>query len=103
MMQDPRCLMCSPDFQEDSGGELSYLRLHKPTENRGWVHVLCAVFCPEIQFTDASQLRLVEGLASVPEWKRSSVRCLYLPYELVADIYQLDRFVYSAGNKEVLH
>lgn len=70
--------MCSPDFQEDLGGELTYLRLHKPTENRGWVHILCAVFCSEIQFTDASRLRVVEGLSSVPESKRTAV-CKALP------------------------
>lgn len=65
--------MCTPDFLEDTGNELSYLRLHKPTENRGWVHILCAVFCSEIQFTDVKRLRLVEGLSSVSESKRTAV------------------------------
>lgn len=71
--------MCSPDFQEDSGSDLSYLRVHVPTENRGWVHALCAVFCSEVQFTDASRLRLAEGLGSVPEWKRTTVGLEYFP------------------------
>jgi len=65
--------MCSPDFEEESS-DLTYLRLHKPTENRGWVHILCAVFCSEIQFANTSRLRLVEGLSCVPDWKRTSVR-----------------------------
>jgi len=69
---DPRCLMCSPDFEEESS-DLTYLRLHKPTENRGWVHILCAVFCSEIQFANTSRLRLVEGLSCVPDWKRTSI------------------------------
>jgi hypothetical protein len=74
--QDPRCLMCSPDFQEDTDGDFSFLRLCKPTENRGWVHILCAVFCPEVQFTDALSLRVVEGLSAVPEWRRTEASVL---------------------------
>jgi hypothetical protein len=38
------------------------LRACKPTEGQGWTHILCAVFTPEITFTDTSRLRLVEGL-----------------------------------------
>ncbi|KAG5725072.1 Lid2 complex component snt2 [Termitomyces sp. T112] len=43
----------------------SFLRACKPTEGQGWAHVLCAVFTPELAFTDASKLRLVEGLSTI--------------------------------------
>ena len=43
----------------------TFLRACKPTEGQGWTHVLCAVFTPEITFTNASRLRLVEGISTV--------------------------------------
>lgn len=37
------------------------------------MHVLCAVFIPEIAFADSSQLRLVEGISAVPKSRWLSV------------------------------
>ena len=54
------------------------MRAFKPTEGQGWTHVLCAVFTPEITFTDASRLRLVEGLNTVTRHKWSAVSFLYI-------------------------
>ncbi|KAF9530368.1 hypothetical protein CPB83DRAFT_763157 [Crepidotus variabilis] len=54
----------------------SFLRACKPTEGQGWAHVLCAVFTPELTFTDASRLRLVEGLNTVARHKWSTRCCL---------------------------
>ena len=51
----------------------TFLRACKPTEGQGWTHVLCAVFTQEITFTDASRLRLVEGLNTVTRHKWSAV------------------------------
>lgn len=50
----------------------SFLRASKPTEGQGWAHVLCAVFTPEISFSDVSQLRLVEGISSIPKQRWAS-------------------------------
>ncbi|KAF9512676.1 hypothetical protein BS47DRAFT_1393978 [Hydnum rufescens UP504] len=72
---DSRCLMCvyGSDSVGVDDGPGSFLRVAKPTENRGWVHALCAIFAPELQFADASRLRLVEGLSTIPQWKRTTV------------------------------
>ncbi|KAJ7781909.1 hypothetical protein DFH07DRAFT_949600 [Mycena maculata] len=43
----------------------SFLHAHKPTEGQGWTHVLCSVFIPELTFTDAPRLRVVEGLSTI--------------------------------------
>jgi PHD-zinc-finger like domain len=66
------CVYGSDSVGVDDGPG-SFLRVAKPTENRGWVHALCAVFAPELQFADASRLRLVEGLSTIPQWKRTTV------------------------------
>ena len=57
----------------------TYLRACKPTEGQAWVHVLCSVFIPEITFSDAAQLKLVEGISAIPQhrWQNVSVS---LPY-----------------------
>jgi len=52
----------------------SFLRAAKPTEGQSWVHVLCAVFSPEITFSDVVHLRLVEGISTIPRVRWSAVR-----------------------------
>ncbi|KAJ3773251.1 hypothetical protein FB446DRAFT_733812 [Lentinula raphanica] len=68
------CLLC-PRPQHSRPG--SYLRACKVTENHGWAHVLCAVFIPEINFTDTSTLRSVEGITNIPskKWTTQCVLC----------------------------
>ncbi|KAJ7580151.1 hypothetical protein C8J56DRAFT_795466 [Mycena floridula] len=74
------CLLCPrvrpwPVGKTIAGPEPdSFLRACKPTEGQGWAHLLCAVFIPEIQFTDTSRFRLVEGL-SVLNTHRWTARC----------------------------
>jgi hypothetical protein len=52
----------------------SFLRVCKPTEGQGWVHLACAVFIPEVSFSDAKRLRIVEGISTIPT-HRWSTRC----------------------------
>ncbi|KAF8645071.1 hypothetical protein AX16_008129 [Volvariella volvacea WC 439] len=52
----------------------SFLRACKPTEGQGWAHVLCAVFTPDLIFTDASRLRLVEKISLIPR-RQWATRC----------------------------
>ncbi|KAI0042738.1 hypothetical protein FA95DRAFT_1590696 [Auriscalpium vulgare] len=52
----------------------SFLRACKPTEGQGWAHVACAVFTPELTFSDAARLRVVEGVSAIPH-NRWSTRC----------------------------
>ena len=33
------------------------------------MHVLCSVFIPEITFSDAAQLKLVEGISAIPAFR----------------------------------
>ena len=52
----------------------SFLRVCKPTEGQGWVHLACAVFVPEVTFSDAKRLRVVEGISTIPTHRWSTVR-----------------------------
>ena len=77
-MQIPDCLLC-PRMRRDPKKKLiypppdSYLRACKPTEGQAWVHVLCSVFIPEITYSDASKLRLVEGISAIPVYRWQNV------------------------------
>ncbi|KAF8075155.1 PHD-zinc-finger like domain-containing protein [Lyophyllum atratum] len=67
---NPDCLLCPRASAEEKKNTSypppdSFLRACKPTEGQGWVHVLCSVFTTELTFTDASRLRLVEGLSTI--------------------------------------
>ncbi|ELU44273.1 ZNF1 protein [Rhizoctonia solani AG-1 IA] len=69
---NPNCLLCPRTSNDNLQSKQSavastILRLSKPTEGRGWVHTLCSVFVPETSFTDATRLRLVEGISSVSD------------------------------------
>ncbi|RPD53362.1 hypothetical protein L227DRAFT_581377 [Lentinus tigrinus ALCF2SS1-6] len=70
----PDCLLC-PRMRRDPKKKLiypppdTYLRACKPTEGQAWVHVLCSVFIPEITFSDATHLRLVEGISAIPQYR----------------------------------
>ncbi|KAG6841246.1 hypothetical protein C0991_000530 [Blastosporella zonata] len=69
-LQNHDCLLCPRASAEERKQTPyppsdSFLRVCKPTEGQGWVHVLCSVFTPELMFTDASKLRLVEGLSTI--------------------------------------
>ncbi|PSK42533.1 Lid2 complex component snt2 [Elsinoe australis] len=41
----------------------------KRTDHNNWVHVLCAVWTPEIKFSDAKKLERAEGFLSIPQAK----------------------------------
>ncbi|OSD04730.1 hypothetical protein PYCCODRAFT_1433065 [Trametes coccinea BRFM310] len=79
---NPDCLLC-PRMRRDPKKKLiypppdSYLRACKPTEGQAWVHVLCSVFIPEITFSDATRLRLVEGVSAIPQyrWQNNCTLC----------------------------
>ena len=45
----------------------------KPTANGNWMHVVCSVFTPWIQFRDAAHLDKAEGTLSVPRAKFDDV------------------------------
>ncbi|KAM5536579.1 hypothetical protein V8D89_009674 [Ganoderma adspersum] len=78
----PDCLLC-PRMRRDPKKKLiypppdSYLRACKPTEGQAWVHVLCSVFIPEITYSDANRLRLVEGISTMPKyrWQHNCTLC----------------------------
>ncbi|RDX51269.1 hypothetical protein OH76DRAFT_1505916 [Lentinus brumalis] len=78
----PDCLLC-PRMRRDPKKKLiypppdSYLRACKPTEGQAWVHVLCSVFIPEITYSDAARLRLVEGISAIPQyrWQNNCTLC----------------------------
>ncbi|UZJ54363.1 hypothetical protein CBS101457_003683 [Exobasidium rhododendri] len=41
----------------------------KPTESNNWAHVYCALFIPEITFTEPQRMRTVEGAGFLPNWR----------------------------------
>ncbi|PWY99384.1 hypothetical protein BCV70DRAFT_212208 [Testicularia cyperi] len=48
---------------------LSALDAFKPTECNNWAHVLCAVWMPEVVFSDVNRLKLVESCGNLPQWR----------------------------------
>lgn len=87
------CLLCPRASAEDKKKGIwpnpaSFLRGCKPTESQGWSHVLCAVFTPELTFTDASQLRLVEGMNTVSRHKWLAVSTIMLLIDNMANVLQ---------------
>ncbi|KAI0730597.1 hypothetical protein C8Q76DRAFT_832983 [Earliella scabrosa] len=78
----PDCLLC-PRMRRDPKKKLiypppdSYLRACKQTEGHAWVHVLCSVFIPELAYSDATRLRLVEGISAIPQhrWQNNCTLC----------------------------
>ena len=78
-LQNPDCLLC-PRLRTDRKTQMiwppadSFLRACKPTEGQGWVHILCSVFVPEVSFTDATRLRVAEGISTIPRQRWTSVR-----------------------------
>lgn len=74
-IQNTDCVLCPRRKSKISTKETdSFLRAAKPTEGQGWVHVLCAVFSPEVTFSDVVHLRLVEGISTIPRARWSAVR-----------------------------
>jgi hypothetical protein len=79
LSQNPDCVLCARSKRERDKKALhppadSFLRVCKPTEGQGWVHLACAVFIPEISFSDAKRLRIVEGISTLPTHRWSTVR-----------------------------
>ncbi|PVG02078.1 hypothetical protein CPB86DRAFT_780999 [Serendipita vermifera] len=65
---DTKCLLCPPHPAERKKGarDSAFFRAAKPTEFRGWVHVLCSTFNHPLEYTDARRMRLVEGIVGIP-------------------------------------
>lgn len=47
----------------------------KLTENSNWMHIICALWTPEIKFSDASRLQRAEGMAAVVNSPRTEQTC----------------------------
>lgn len=52
---------------------LTALDAFKPTECNNWAHVLCAVWMPEVVFSDVNRLKLVESCGNLPTWRYEAV------------------------------
>jgi len=74
---NPHCILCPRPKVDSKTHPIyptpdNYLRSCKPTEGQAWVHTLCSVFMPEVMYSDASRLRLVEGISVVPQYRWSN-------------------------------
>ena len=72
------CLLCPRTRRDPKKKSLypppdTYLRACKPTEGQGWVHILCSVFIPEVTYTDATRLRRVEAISTIPSYRWMNV------------------------------
>lgn len=45
---------------------LNALDVYKPTECNNWVHLLCAMWTPDVMFADSTTMKPVEGVGSLP-------------------------------------
>ncbi|KAH7867753.1 PHD-zinc-finger like domain-containing protein [Lentinula edodes] len=68
------CLLCPRPRGPVQSRPGSYLQACKVTESHGWAHVLCSVFIPEINFTNTSTMRSVEGITGIPN-RRWMAQC----------------------------
>ncbi|KIY68025.1 hypothetical protein CYLTODRAFT_431056 [Cylindrobasidium torrendii FP15055 ss-10] len=61
------CALCPTFGDEKKTGPSpkTFHRACKPTEGAQWAHVVCAVFIPELLFSDCERLRLVEGASTI--------------------------------------
>lgn len=96
--QNSDCLLCPRSCKADRQKDPfpppdSFLRACKATEGQGWAHVICSVFSPELTFTDASRLRLVEGLSTIPHHRWATVS------GMVYDTRSPD----SSGNRDAVY
>ena len=72
----------------------SFLRACKPTEGQGWVHILCSVFVPEVSFTDATRLRVAEGISTISRQRWTSVKKSFIVQtESFSLLYSVVHFV----------
>ncbi|SAM86060.1 uncharacterized protein UBRO_07994 [Ustilago bromivora] len=55
---------------------LGALDAFKPTECNNWAHVLCAVFIPEVVFSDTTRLKTVESCGNLPAWRYEAECCI---------------------------
>lgn len=56
------------------GEGLTALDVYKPTECNNWVHLLCALWIPEVLFANTVTMQPVEGAGNLPAW-RYDTRC----------------------------
>ncbi|CBQ69988.1 conserved hypothetical protein [Sporisorium reilianum SRZ2] len=55
---------------------LGALDAFRPTECNNWAHVLCAVFMPEVVFSDTTRLKTVESCGNLPTWRYEALCCI---------------------------
>ncbi|ESO07805.1 hypothetical protein HELRODRAFT_170360 [Helobdella robusta] len=65
-----KCVLCPCSWRSQGGGPGAM----KQTDDGRWVHILCALFIPEVTFGSNVYLEPVEKIEKVPRW-RSEMRC----------------------------
>ncbi|CAD6915540.1 unnamed protein product [Tilletia controversa] len=66
-------LVVRDEKEEAAPQPLTALEAVKPTESNNWAHTLCAVWIPEIAFSNATSLKDVEGAGYLPTWRYQAV------------------------------
>ncbi|GAA5966106.1 hypothetical protein JCM3765_002607 [Sporobolomyces pararoseus] len=71
----PQCVLCPPPPPDDEiVYPLNALDALKPTESNNFVHLLCAVWHPELRFSEPSTLKTVESFANL-SLQRAKEKC----------------------------
>ncbi|GAA6010718.1 hypothetical protein JCM11491_002912 [Sporobolomyces phaffii] len=71
----PQCVLCPPPPPDDEVVyPLNALDALKPTEMNNFVHLLCAVWHPELRFSEPSSLKTVEAFANL-SLQRANEKC----------------------------
>ncbi|KAM0787505.1 hypothetical protein ACM66B_003577 [Microbotryomycetes sp. NB124-2] len=69
----PHCILCPPPTGE-LNGPLTALECLKPTDAQNFVHLICAIWHPELKFSEPSEFRFVEGVTDLP-YRRTRSTC----------------------------
>jgi hypothetical protein len=96
--QDTACAVCPKKAADRKRGakDSAFFRAAKPTENRGWVHVLCATFVSHLEYSDGRRMRLVEGISAIPKREWTHVRRLIALHYLKLTLSRLASAVKAA-------
>lgn len=83
---DPACVLCPRDTSalatrvknKKATGDFDLLSAMKPTEGCQWAHILCSAWLPEVQYSNGTTFKTVEGISSISDdkWTTPCSLCL---------------------------
>ncbi|KAK4056046.1 putative PHD type zinc finger protein with BAH domain-containing protein [Microbotryomycetes sp. JL221] len=62
----PKCILCPYPTVESITAPLTALDCLKETDAQNYVHLICAIWHPELKFSEPNEFRFVEGITDLP-------------------------------------